>query len=166
MPLAYLGLGANLNAPLAQLHAALAQLHESAQVRVLSCSSFYASKPMGPQDQPDYVNAVAAVHTDLPPTALLALVQQIELDAGRVRSRRWGERTLDIDILLYDDKCVENDVLSIPHPGLELREFVLVPLAEIAPELRLPNGKSIANLASNIALNGLDKIAPAVTMQD
>ena len=166
MPLAYLGLGANLNAPLAQLHAALAQLHESAQVRVLSCSSFYASKPMGPQDQPDYVNAVAAVHTDLSPTALLAVVQQIELDAGRVRGRRWGERTLDIDILLYDDKCVENDVLSIPHPGLELREFVLVPLAEIAPELRLPNGKSIATLAANIALNGLDKIAPAVTMQD
>lgn len=163
---AYLGLGANLNAPLAQLQAALKRLHESSQVQLLACSSFYASKPMGPQDQPDYVNAVAAIQTDLTPNALLTLVQQIELEAGRVRGRRWGERPLDIDILLYDDVCMTSDILSIPHPGLEKREFVLIPLAEIAPELCLPNGKSIADLAANIALNGLDKIAPAVTMQD
>ena len=166
MPIVYLGLGANLNDPLAQLHTALEQLQHAAQLKLLSCSSFYASKPMGPQDQPDYVNAVAAVHTDLPPNELLALVQKIEIDAGRVRTRRWGERTLDIDILLYGDSCVHTETLTIPHSGLELREFVLVPLAEIAPRLSLPNGKQVATLAANIALNGLDIIAPAVTMQD
>lgn len=166
MPVVYLGLGANLNDPLAQLHAALEQLHQCEQLTLLSCSSFYASKPMGPQDQPDYVNAVAAINTNLPPSALLALVQKIEMDAGRVRTRRWGERTLDIDILLYGDSCVQTQTLTIPHPGLELREFVLVPLAEVAPGLSLPNGKQVATLASNIALNGLDIIAPAVTMQD
>lgn len=166
MALAYLGLGANLNDPVSQLHTAIKQLRQAPELSLSACSSLYASKPMGPQDQPDYVNAVVAVSTKLPPAELLMLVQGIENDAGRVRLRHWGERTLDIDILLYDDICLHSETLSIPHPGLEQREFVLVPLAEIAPRLCLPNGKEVAALATNIARNGLDIIAPAVTMQD
>lgn len=166
MAVAYLGLGANLNDPVRQLHAAVEQLQRCPELSLRACSSLYASKPMGPQDQPDYVNAVATVETGLSPLDLLLLAQQLESEAGRVRLRRWGERTLDIDILLYDNLCLHSETLSIPHPGLEQRDFVLVPLAEIAPQLLLPNGKSVASLAANIARNGLDKIAPAVTMQN
>lgn len=166
MALAYLGLGANLNNPVSQLYKAIEQLQQYPEVTLQACSSLYASKPMGPQDQPDYVNAVIAVETDLAPHDLLTLAQRIENESGRVRLRRWGARTLDIDILLYGDYRVQSETLSIPHPGLEQREFVLVPLTEIAPQLHLPNGKSVADLAANIALNGLDIIAPAVTMQN
>ncbi|RUO27929.1 2-amino-4-hydroxy-6-hydroxymethyldihydropteridine diphosphokinase [Aliidiomarina sedimenti] len=165
MALAYLGLGANLNDPQAQLHFALQQLTRHSEMNGIVCSSLYASKPMGPQDQPDYVNAVVAVETTLTPTQLLSATQSIENAAGRVRGQHWGPRTLDIDILLYDTLCITAPDLSIPHPGLESREFVLVPLAEIAPQLVLPNGKQVAALAQQIPLNGLDKIAPPVTMQ-
>ena len=165
MALAYLGLGANLKRPLSQLQFAIEQLDHHEQITVTACSSFYASKPMGPQDQPDYVNAVVAVTTSLSPESLLDVAQQIEDATGRVRIRRWGERTLDLDILLYDDLILSTARLSIPHPGIEQREFVLVPLAEIAPRLVLPNGASVMNRATTIARNGLAKIAPAVIMQ-
>lgn len=121
---------------------------------------------MGPQDQPDYVNAVAAVNTALPPQALLRALQDIENSSGRIRERHWGPRTLDIDVLLYGDQQINSKTLTVPHPGLSQREFVLVPLAEIAPTLILPDGRSVATLASQIPLNGLDKIAPPVTMPD
>ena len=165
MILAYLGLGANLNDPLAQLHFAIEQLDQHTQISLSACSSMYASKPMGPQDQPDYVNAVVGITTSLPPEALLDVCQAIETAAGRVRGRRWGARTLDIDILLYGQQVCNTPRLCIPHLGIEQREFVLIPLTEIAPQLRLPNGTPIAQLAAAIALNGLDKIAPAVTIQ-
>lgn len=162
---AYLGLGANLNAPLAQLQFAIEQLDQHEQIALTACSSMYASKPMGPQDQPDYVNAVIAVATSLAPETLLDVCQSIEDATGRVRGRRWGERTLDIDILVYDQLVCNTPRLCIPHPGIEQREFVLIPLAEIAPQLSLPNGADIAELAAAIELNGLDKIAPPVTIQ-
>lgn len=161
----YLGLGANLNNPLAQLKFAIEQLAQHEQIAVTACSAFYASKPMGPQDQPDYVNAVVALATSLPPESLLDVAQSIENASGRVRLRRWGERTLDLDILLYDALCVDTLRLTIPHPGIQQREFVVLPLAEIAPQLVLPDGTSIATLATTIARNGLAKIAPAVTIQ-
>lgn len=161
----YLGLGANLNKPLAQLQFAIEQLDQHEQISITACSSMYASKPMGPQDQPDYVNAVVALVTSLSAEALLDVAQQIEEASGRVRLRRWGERTLDLDILLYDELVMATPRLSVPHPGIEHREFVVIPLAEIAPHLVLPNGISIATLATTIARNGLAKIAPAVTIQ-
>src|SRR5690554_3921652 len=147
MALVYLGLGANLNNPLTQLQFAIEQLDQHEQISITACSSMYASKPMGPQDQPDYVNAVVALTTSLLPESLLDVAQQIEDAAGRVRLRRWGERTLDLDILLYDELVLETPRLSVPHPGIEQREFVIIPLAEIASQLVLPNGTPIANLA-------------------
>lgn len=164
MALVYLGLGANLNNPLTQLQFAIEQLDQHEQISITACSSMYASKPMGPQDQPDYVNAVVALTTSLLPESLLDVAQQIEDASGRVRLRRWGERTLDLDILLYDELVLETPRLSVPHPGIEQREFVIIPLAEIASQLVLPNGTPIANLATTIARNGLAKIAPAVTI--
>lgn len=164
MALVYLGLGANLNNPLTQLQFAIEQLDQHEQISITACSSMYASKPMGPQDQPDYVNAVVALTTSLLPESLLDVAQQIEDASGRVRLRRWGERTLDLDILLYDELVLETPRLSVPHPGIEQREFVIIPLAEIASQLVLPNGTPIANLATTIAHNGLAKIAPAVTI--
>ena len=161
----YLGLGANLNNPLAQLKFAIEQLAQHEQIAVTACSSFYASKPMGPQDQPDYVNAVVALTTSLAPESLLDVAQRIEDASGRVRLRRWGERTLDLDVLLYDALRIDTLRLTVPHPGLQQREFVVLPLAEIAPQLILPDGTAIATLATTIARNGLAKIAPAVTIQ-
>lgn len=165
MALVYLGLGANLNDPLMQLHGAIVALEQHVDITIQACSSMYASKPMGPQDQPDYVNAVVAITTHVSPEALLDIAQQIENDSGRIRRRRWGERTLDIDILLFDNLVLNTARLTVPHPGLELREFVVIPLAEIAPDMVLPNGTRIAKCAETIARNGLDIIAPPVTMQ-
>lgn len=160
----YLGLGANLDDPQAQLIFAVHALQAHSAIHLRQCSSLYASKPMGPQDQPDYVNAVVVVETELSPEAILDAVQAIENAAGRVRERHWGPRTLDIDILLIDKRVISQPRLEVPHPGIELREFVLVPLTEIAPQLQLPNGKAVAELAAAISRNGLDKIAPPVTM--
>lgn len=162
----FLGLGANLGRPLAQLKDAIIQLHAHPYITVTRTSSMYASKPMGPQDQPDYVNAVVAVLTSLSAHELLDATQHIENSAGRVRLQHWGPRTLDIDILLSGNTVLSDERLTIPHPGLTEREFVLIPLAEIAPELILPDGQAVATLAQQIAANGLDIIAPPVTMQN
>ncbi|WP_194757050.1 2-amino-4-hydroxy-6-hydroxymethyldihydropteridine diphosphokinase [Aliidiomarina indica] len=157
----YLGLGANLGNPKQTLLDVMDELRQADFVSQLSCSSLYASKPMGPQDQPDYVNAVVGFFTELAPIPLLDTLQRIEADFGRVRGRRWGARTLDIDILLYGDQTVNTERLQIPHMGIEQREFVLVPLAEIAPDLDLPSGNSVKSLAQSISHNGLHRIAPA-----
>lgn len=157
----FIGLGANLQQPAEAIVSALNNLYAHADVRNLQCSSLYHSKPMGPQDQPDYVNAVAAFETDLPPLMLLDLLQEIEQEHGRQRERHWGPRTLDLDILLIDNQAIDNERLTVPHPGIELREFVIIPLAEIAPELDLPNGKSVKSLALSIPDNELRILAPA-----
>ncbi|AZZ99489.1 2-amino-4-hydroxy-6-hydroxymethyldihydropteridine diphosphokinase [Pseudoalteromonas sp. R3] len=156
----YIGLGANLNAPEAQLRNALDALNASSSLSLARVSSFYASKPMGPQDQPDYINAVAKLMTDLPAIEVLDLLQKIELQHGRVRkAERWGPRTLDLDILLYNDEKIDTQRLIVPHYGLCEREFVVFPLLEIAPELTLPNGQLLANIASSLPRNGLTAVA-------
>lgn len=156
----YLGLGANLNDPINQLNEAVAALKAlpdtDSEIKV---SAFYSSKPMGPQDQPDYVNAVACIQTQLQPLDLLALTQKIELDLGRVRKdERWGPRTLDIDILLFGEQTLNLPNLTVPHYGMTLREFVIYPLLEIAPDLTMPDGLEITNLQKTVPLNGLAKI--------
>ncbi|WP_439276743.1 2-amino-4-hydroxy-6-hydroxymethyldihydropteridine diphosphokinase [Psychrobacter sp. 1U2] len=142
----YVGLGGNLanelGSPIEHLHQALAVMREHEQVRDVRVSSFYASAPMGPQDQPDFVNAVAGFETMLTPFALLAFCQQLEEQAKRARIRRWGERSLDVDILLYGEAQIAEPQLTIPHAGLLERNFVLIPLRELAPELVVA-GKSI-----------------------
>ncbi|MGI5308517.1 2-amino-4-hydroxy-6-hydroxymethyldihydropteridine diphosphokinase [Rheinheimera sp. WS51] len=155
----YIGLGANLDQPLAQLQQALVAIEAIPHTTLIAASSFYASKPMGPQDQPDYVNAVAALDSELTAETLLDNLQQIELNQGRQRKdERWGPRTLDLDILLYGQQTIDTPRLTVPHYGLTQREFVLYPLAEITPELILPDGTSLQQLLNQVPDNGLYKL--------
>ena len=142
----YIALGSNLNTPTEQLNSALEAISSLPNTELKSVSGFYQSKPLGPQDQPDYVNAVAMIETTRPPLALLDELQRIENEQGRVRLRRWGERTLDLDILLYDNEIIQNERLTIPHYDMHNREFVIVPLFEIASDLVLPNTQLLADL--------------------
>jgi 2-amino-4-hydroxy-6-hydroxymethyldihydropteridine diphosphokinase len=152
----YIGLGANLEAPVEQLKNAVKALEALKQCALITVSQFYSSKPMGPQDQPDYVNAVALLNTELTPEALLDELQRIELEQGRQRKdERWGPRTLDLDILLFGEQTIATERLTVPHYGLCEREFVVYPLLEIAPDLQLPNGDSLADIAKQVPLNGL-----------
>jgi 2-amino-4-hydroxy-6-hydroxymethyldihydropteridine diphosphokinase len=156
MTTAYVGLGSNLSDPQKQIHLAIDALKNIKTCKLTNLSSLYFSRPMGPQDQPDYMNAVAEITTELSPLSLLDELQTIENLAGRVRKdNRWGARILDLDILLFNNEIINHERLIVPHYGLELREFVLLPLAEISPELILPNGHSILSLSKNIETNGL-----------
>ncbi len=156
----YLGLGANLDAPLQQLQQAVNALMQLPQSQLAAVSSFYGSKPMGPQDQPDYVNAVAALDTHLAPEALLDQLQRIELEQGRQRKdQRWGPRTLDLDILLYGDQRISTTRLTVPHYGLHQREFVVYPLLELAPDLEIPGHGSLTAIAVHVPRNELTILA-------
>ncbi|MDM7323136.1 MAG: 2-amino-4-hydroxy-6-hydroxymethyldihydropteridine diphosphokinase [Gammaproteobacteria bacterium] len=146
MPLAYIGLGSNLNDPARQIRRALGVIATLPDSRLLAASRLYRSPPMGPLDQPEYINAVAALETALAPRDLLHALQAIERDFGRVRLRRWGERIIDLDILAYDDLCLESPELTLPHPGIGERAFVLRPLAELVPELVIPGLGPLAEL--------------------
>ena len=130
----FLGLGSNLDGPEFQIKQALIHLSEHTAIQLIQVSSFYHSKPMGPQDQPDFVNAVCEIRTDLGPYQLMAVTQGIEYKQHRVKTRHWGERTIDIDILLYGALKLNSPELTIPHPGMLDREFVMQPLLEIVDE--------------------------------
>lgn len=157
--LVYIGLGANLAQPVQQLERAVLALHNLKDTQVVKVSGFYASKPMGPQDQPDYVNAVAALSTGLSAAELLTELQQIELDQGRQRKdERWGPRTLDLDILLFGDQVIQTERLTVPHYGMKVREFVLYPLAELDSDLILPDGSKLSELLKMVPLNGLTRL--------
>ena len=157
MAIAYISLGSNLHTPLEQLKRALNVLAQLPQTQLMAVSSFYRSKPLGPQDQPDYLNAAVEISTALSPLALLDELQRIENEQGRVRLRRWGERTLDLDILLYGDEIIQTERLTVPHYDMHNREFVIVPLAEIAPNLILPNGQKLAELADRFTVHQMEK---------
>ena len=136
---AYVGFGSNLDDPAAQIARAIDALEALPDTSLRAVSSFYRNPPMGPQDQPDYVNAVVSIDTGLAPRALLDALQAIERAQGRERgAQRWGPRTIDLDLLVYGDEVLSEDHLKVPHPGLAERAFVLVPLAEIAPQLAIP----------------------------
>lgn len=154
---AYIGLGSNLNGPAAQIRAAFEALDRIGGTRLIARSSLYRSAPMGPVDQPEYVNAVAAVSTTLSPHALLDQLLWIEQHQGRHRDAgtRWGPRTLDLDILLYGPWRVEDARLTVPHPGLHMREFVLHPLAEIAPDLEIPGHGRVRDLVGAVPDRGI-----------
>ena len=154
----YVGVGANLGDPEAQIRSAYSHLLRAPCIAELRASSLYASKPMGPQDQPDYVNAVFGFETSLAPLPLLDLLQHIENEHQRVRKERWGARTLDLDLLFYNTDKIENERLQVPHPGIVEREFVVVPLAEIAPSWVLPNGHQAQVYAEQIDTRALVKI--------
>nr|WP_235281860.1 2-amino-4-hydroxy-6-hydroxymethyldihydropteridine diphosphokinase [Methyloterricola oryzae] len=154
---AYIGLGSNLEHPEDQLRSARKAIAALAGLRELSISSLYRSAPMGPSDQPDYVNAVMAVSTTLEPLQLLDALQAIEQAQGRVRSgERWGPRTLDLDLLLYGEQNIDLPRLNVPHPGLAQREFVLYPLAEIAPpQLNVPGHGALGDLLKQCPDRGI-----------
>ncbi|WP_264289515.1 2-amino-4-hydroxy-6-hydroxymethyldihydropteridine diphosphokinase [Duffyella gerundensis] len=143
----WLALGSNLADPLQQVQNALDALAAIPQTRVVAVSSFYRTPPYGPQDQPDYLNAVVELATALQPDALLDHTQRVEQEQGRVRKdHRWGPRTLDLDILLFDRQTLTSDRLTVPHYDMHNRAFMLVPLLEIAPAITLPNGTPVASL--------------------
>ena len=137
MSIAYVALGSNLGDREENLRNALKHL-EANDVRVVKVSTFIETEPYGVTDQPGFVNAVCQVETKLKPLELLRLLLNIELEMGRVRLRRWGERNIDLDLLLYEDACVVSEELNLPHPDMQNRDFVLLPLAEIAGEVVHP----------------------------
>ena len=144
---AYVGLGSNLEQPAAQIARALAELAGLPDTRLSARSPLYRSPPMGPQDQPDFINAVAAVETRLTPQALLQALLAIEAQHGRRRDgARWGPRSLDLDLLLYGDTLLDTPGLVLPHPGMHERAFVLYPLADIAPGLSVPGHGNVQAL--------------------
>ena len=149
--IAYLGLGANLGDPVRQLQETLERLNSAEEVEVTRVSTFYRNPPLGPADQPWYVNAVTRVRTRLGPEELLHLLQQIETAMGRVRGERWGPRRIDLDLLLYNGEVIFTPDLVVPHPEMQHRVFVLAPLAEIAPRAWHPVlNKSAADLLAEL----------------
>lgn len=144
---AYVGLGANLDDPVEQVRRACGELSTLASTEVLALSPLYRSAPLGPQDQPDYINAVAALQTGLSAPELLAALRAIEIRHGRrCDGSRWGPRTLDLDILLYGALRRDTPELTLPHPGLHERAFVLYPLYDVAPELQIPGHGGVREL--------------------
>lgn len=155
----YLGLGSNLGEPLEQLRAALAALAALPHSQLAAVSSFYSSDPLGPADQPHYINAVAALDTALEPLDLLDALQAIEQQQGRTRhAERWGPRTLDLDILLFGERLLDEPRLQVPHYDLQARPFVLYPLAQIAPGLRLADGRQLDALLQACPFRGLERL--------
>ncbi|AVZ06037.1 2-amino-4-hydroxy-6-hydroxymethyldihydropteridine diphosphokinase [Acinetobacter pittii] len=138
----YIGLGSNLGDSRQILSEAIAKLKTLGAVKV---SKLYQSPPMGPQDQPNYLNAVAELNTDLTPLDLLDQLQRFEQEAGRVRLRRWGERTLDLDLLIYGDEKIQNERLTVPHIGILERDFVVIPLLDLDADLHI-NDQPLKNL--------------------
>ncbi len=156
---AYIGLGSNLESPIAQLKSARLAINALDDVKELAFSNLYASSPMGPQDQPDYVNAVMSVATSLSPLDLLHALQAIELEHGRVRGvQRWGARTLDLDVLLYGDHQIASPELIVPHKGIAERAFVLYPLSECTPDLLIPGKGKLSDLLDQCPPAGLRRL--------
>jgi 2-amino-4-hydroxy-6-hydroxymethyldihydropteridine diphosphokinase len=141
LTVAYLALGSNMGDRLAHLQHAVDMLAATPGVRLLAVSRVYETDPVGGPVQDDYYNAVVGLETDLDPWGLLAVAQRCEEAAHRVRRERWGPRTLDVDVLLYDDLRLDDPTLTIPHPRMWERDFVLVPLADVAPD-RVPAGQA------------------------
>jgi 2-amino-4-hydroxy-6-hydroxymethyldihydropteridine diphosphokinase len=158
----WIGLGGNLDGPVARVLAAADRL---AGLGPLRLSSLYETAPWGRADQPWFVNAVAELETALAPAALLAELQRIELELGRVRNERWGPRAIDLDYLLDEDGPVDQPALTVPHPRLENRAFALAPLADLRPELVLPSGRRLADrLRELLPEQPLRRLEPAHTI--
>ena len=158
MNTAYVALGANLGDPRATVLAAFAALANLPDSRIVHCSSLYRTAPVGITEQPEFVNAVAQLETDLAPEALLDALLEIEQRFGRIRAERNGPRTLDLDILLYDDLVIDTPRLILPHPRLHLRAFVLYPLADLAPDLALPGRGRLTAWLPAVANQGIVRL--------
>lgn len=156
--LAYIGLGSNLNDPKQQIKSAVIALNKSNNIKVTGLSSLYQSKPMDGSQQPDYINAVCRVETHLTALELLYVCQDIELQQHRVREKKWGARTIDLDIIIYGAQVIASKKLIVPHPGIIDRAFVLIPLHEIEPDLKVPVLGSLNELIDKIDTSELMKL--------
>ena len=157
---AYVGIGSNLRDPVRQVRAACAALAELPNTLLVRCSQLFGSRPMGPADQPDFCNAVAGLLTELDAPALHAALRAIELKMGREPAReRWGPRVIDLDLLAYGEQRRADPELTLPHPGIAERHFVLQPWREIAPEFFVPALGRVAALAARLSTEGLWRIA-------
>lgn len=156
--LAYIGLGSNLNNPKAQIEKALSAINRAEEVSLKEVSSFYESRPLLDMPGPNYINAVCGVETSLSAIDLLDVCQSIEDDQKRVREVKWGSRTIDLDILLYEQQVISNERLSIPHPEIANRAFVLVPLHEIDKEMKVPLLGPVKKLVDRINTDDLKKL--------
>ena len=159
MSLAYVALGANLDDPVAQLTCAMASLGQLPQTTLIAASSLYRTAPVGVTGQPDYVNAVCALQTGLTPEALLDALLGIEAQFGRRRDYHYAPRTLDLDLLLFDAATRDSPQLTLPHPRMHLRAFVLAPLVEIAPDCRIPGRGTAAAWLAAASMQRIEKIA-------
>lgn len=148
----YIGLGSNIDQPYLQIKKSIIALDSLHETKVIIDSGYFNSKPMGPEDQPDYVNAVVEISTTLGAAELLKHCQLIEKQQGRIKKRRWGERIIDLDILLYADIQLETEDLTLPHPGICQRDFVYKPLLKLNPEIEIP-GKGLLHTVIDSALD-------------
>jgi len=156
----WIGLGSNLENPAKQVTDAFVELANLPKTQLLSTSSLWKSKPFGPQDQPDFINAVAELATELEPLVLLTHLQAIETLHQRKRERHWGPRTLDLDMLLYDKLVLTGEKLTLPHPGIVERAFVLCPLAELNENLSIPNLGSVKQLIQQLGKQACSEVLP------
>ncbi len=156
--LAYIGLGSNLNDPKQQIKTAVMALHATKDVEVVNLSSLYQSPPVDDSKQPDYINAIAQVNTHLTPLELLYVCQTIETQQHRVREKKWGARTIDLDIITYGVQVVASKQLVIPHPEMMNRAFVLIPLAELEPDLKVPVLGPIEDIIQELGAYQLTKL--------
>ena len=156
---AYVGLGSNLDGPAGQLETAFELLGEIPTTRLIAQSSLYRSAPFGGIEQPDFVNAVASLLTRLSAEDLLRELQRIERERGRDRGGvRWGPRVLDLDLLVYSKQKIATDDLTVPHPGIGERNFVLLPLAEVAPQISIPGLGQIGKLDASSSEPAISRI--------
>lgn len=162
----YIGLGSNIEQPFLQIKNAIFALNEMPDTKVIRDSGYFKSRPMGPEDQPDYVNAVVEIETQLDAMALLKNCQAIEHQQGRVKTRHWGERTIDLDILLYADQQIENDVLTVPHPGISQRDFVYMPLLRLNAELKVPGLGPLSDVIKQNIAQPVVELAAETTEAD
>ena len=156
---AFIGLGSNLDEPARQIEAAIGRLQRIPGTRVRARSSLYRSAPFGPIAQPDYVNAVVMLQTRRTPMELFGEMQAIEREQGRAAGERWGPRRIDLDLLVFGEEIIEEDGLKVPHPGIAERNFVLLPLGEIAPDLFIPGLGRLADIAVNESEPRISRIA-------
>jgi 2-amino-4-hydroxy-6-hydroxymethyldihydropteridine diphosphokinase len=155
----YIGLGSNIGDPQSQLKKAIIAMEMVPSTSVVKTSSFYRSKPVGPQDQPDYINAVVELDTGLSASVLLDYLQAIENEQGRERKVKWGARTLDLDILLFGDEIITDDRLQVPHAEMKNRGFVLLPLNEIFPDCMIPGVDTVSSLLQQDNVDDLVKLS-------
>jgi 2-amino-4-hydroxy-6-hydroxymethyldihydropteridine diphosphokinase len=152
---AYVAIGSNLESPHERVLEAMQRLGALSAADTLIRSRLYLSRPMGPQDQPDYVNAAAGLLTQQSPQELLASLLDIERSMGRIQRERWGPRVIDLDLVWMVDAAVDEPGLKVPHPGVSIRNFVLYPLADIAPTMKIPGMGTVLELKRNVGGEGI-----------